>query len=466
MFPLKRARVAFEPFGVIGVIGAGSAPFAQPIAPARGGAARGQRGRVQAGTPREPRRREHRARDRASRRCPRASCAIVHGGAHAGVALARGARGQGALHRLAARRARASRARASRRDTEVTVEMGGKDAMLVLGDADLGARRELRRVGGLRRRRPGARRDRARVRRARGLRAVPRAPRRACASDARGRPSRARRAGRAARVRESVSNTSTSSSPRRSPTGRALHCGGPLAGRATTPRSSWAPSYYAPAVLADVTHEMRIMREPIDGPVLAVMRGRFARRGAAARQRLRVQPRRVGLDRRPLPGPADRARAARGDGVAQRPPAEPRDLARPVGRVRRRRARQDARPRGPARVRAGKADRARPRRACAGCGGAPTTTPPNARRSRSRAGARSGPPIASARGARARSRSLASARARSRAAELGAARHGLPLKRVCRGLRRQGVRVPAAQGHLRPVVRAATCSRRPSTSRA
>jgi len=27
----RRARVAYEPYGVIGVIGAGSAPFAQPL---------------------------------------------------------------------------------------------------------------------------------------------------------------------------------------------------------------------------------------------------------------------------------------------------------------------------------------------------------------------------------------------------------------------------------------------------
>jgi hypothetical protein len=32
-----------------------------------------------------------------------------------------------------------------------------------------------------------------------------------------------------------------------------------------------AGSFYAPAVLTGVTHEMEIMREPVDGPVLAVM---------------------------------------------------------------------------------------------------------------------------------------------------------------------------------------------------
>ena len=29
--PTKRARIAYEPYGVVGVIGAGSAPFAQPL---------------------------------------------------------------------------------------------------------------------------------------------------------------------------------------------------------------------------------------------------------------------------------------------------------------------------------------------------------------------------------------------------------------------------------------------------
>src|SRR5205823_5934569 len=33
------------------------------------------------------------------------------------------------------------------------------------------------------------------------------------------------------------------------------------------------PNYYAPTVLADVTHEMRIMREETFGPVLPIMAG-------------------------------------------------------------------------------------------------------------------------------------------------------------------------------------------------
>jgi len=48
--------------------------------------------------------------------------------------------------------------------------------------------------------------------------------------------------------------------------GARLHCGGPV-----TPAGCEAGHFYAPAVLSGVTHEMRLMREPLDGPVLAVM---------------------------------------------------------------------------------------------------------------------------------------------------------------------------------------------------
>ncbi len=63
------------------------------------------------------------------------------------------------------------------REKEVTVELGGKDAMLVLADAHLPRAVAGALWAGLRRRRAGARLDRARVRRARGLRALPRGAR-------------------------------------------------------------------------------------------------------------------------------------------------------------------------------------------------------------------------------------------------------------------------------------------------
>jgi acyl-CoA reductase-like NAD-dependent aldehyde dehydrogenase len=49
--------------------------------------------------------------------------------------------------------------------------------------------------------------------------------------------------------------------------GATLHCGGP----AEPPAGLEAGAFYAPAVLTGVTHEMRIMREEIFGPVLPVI---------------------------------------------------------------------------------------------------------------------------------------------------------------------------------------------------
>ena len=47
--------------------------------------------------------------------------------------------------------------------------------------------------------------------------------------------------------------------------GATLHCGGPVSPEGCD------GAFYAPAVLTGVSSEMRLMREPIDGPVLAVM---------------------------------------------------------------------------------------------------------------------------------------------------------------------------------------------------
>jgi succinate-semialdehyde dehydrogenase/glutarate-semialdehyde dehydrogenase len=47
--------------------------------------------------------------------------------------------------------------------------------------------------------------------------------------------------------------------------GARLHCGGPV-----HPPGCEAGSFYAPAVLSGVSEDMRIAREPIDGPVLVV----------------------------------------------------------------------------------------------------------------------------------------------------------------------------------------------------
>ena len=77
--------------------------------------------------------------------------------------------------------------------------------------------------------------------------------------------------------------------------GAELRCGGP-AQPGGAPESDW----YAPTVLTGVTHDMRIMREEIFGPGRARDHRGVRGRGDRAGQRLRVRPRRVGVDARPL----------------------------------------------------------------------------------------------------------------------------------------------------------------------
>src|SRR4029077_2058564 len=83
----KRARIAFEPFGVIGVIGAGSAPFAQPLGQIAGALLAGN------GVVFKPATRAALAGERIMRVLGRADLPeglvrIAHGGAEVGVALA------------------------------------------------------------------------------------------------------------------------------------------------------------------------------------------------------------------------------------------------------------------------------------------------------------------------------------------------------------------------------------------
>ena len=59
--------------------------------------------------------------------------------------------------------------------------------------------------------------------------------------------------------------------------------------------------YVQPTVFADVTNDMRIAREEIFGPVLAVIPYDDVRRRGPHRQRQRLRPRRLGVDRRHRP---------------------------------------------------------------------------------------------------------------------------------------------------------------------
>ncbi len=261
----RRARVAYEPFGVVGVIGAGSAPFAQPLGQIAGALLAGN------GVVFKPARRACLAGERIARALARAGLPeglvrLVHGGTQVGVALARAPvdkvlfTGSPAVGRAVAR-AGVSQER------EVTVELGGKDAMVVLADAHV-ARAA---AGALWAGYAGAGQARGAVERVYVQREVHDRFLTHLVNGARalrvGDPERPgvqvgplASARRVAHIHELVQEAVAQ--------GARPHCGGPL----EHPPEGCAPSaaFYVPAVLSGVTHAMRVQREPLDGPVLTV----------------------------------------------------------------------------------------------------------------------------------------------------------------------------------------------------
>jgi acyl-CoA reductase-like NAD-dependent aldehyde dehydrogenase len=259
----KRARIAFEPYGVVGVIGAGSAPFAQPLGQIAGALLAGN------GVVFKPAARACLAGERIARVLARAGLPeglvrVVHGAADVGVALAQAPvskvlfTGSPAVGRVVARACVS-------REKEVTVELGGKDAMLVLADAHL--RRAI--AGALWAGCAGAGQARGSIERVYVVREVyerflaglvggARALSVGDPADSRvqvGPLASARRVEHvSALVEEALAGGAT------------LHCGGPV-----SPPGCDAGSFYAPAVITGATAEMRILREPIDGPVLVVV---------------------------------------------------------------------------------------------------------------------------------------------------------------------------------------------------
>ncbi len=259
----KRARIAFEPYGVIGVIGAGSAPFAQPLGQIAGALLAGN-GVVFKPAPRAGLAAERIARVIARAGLPEGLVRIVHGGAASGIALARAPvdkvlfTGSPAVGRAVARTCVSE-------EKEVTVELGGKDAMLVLADAHL----EHAVAGALWAGCAGAGQARGSVERIYVADAL---AARFTAELVRG--AEALRVGDPADPATQVGPLASQRRVEHVETlvrravdqGARLLCGGPV-----SPPGCPAGSFYAPAVLTDVTHEMEIMREPLDGPVLAVM---------------------------------------------------------------------------------------------------------------------------------------------------------------------------------------------------
>jgi succinate-semialdehyde dehydrogenase / glutarate-semialdehyde dehydrogenase len=260
----KRARVAYEPYGVVGVIGAGSAPFAQPLGQIAGALLAGN------GVTFKPAARASLAGGSIARVIGRAGLPeglvrTVHGGAEVGVALARAPvdkvlfTGSPAVGRVVARAGVSQ-------EKEVTVELGGKDAMLVLADAQVP--RAV--AGALWAGCAAAGQARGSVERVYVAREVYERFLTALVGGA-----RAMRVGNPADPRTQVGPLA---SRRRVEhvdelvraalaEGARLHCGGPVG----SPAGCSPGVFYAPAVLTGASPEMRVLREPIDGPVLVVM---------------------------------------------------------------------------------------------------------------------------------------------------------------------------------------------------
>jgi acyl-CoA reductase-like NAD-dependent aldehyde dehydrogenase len=238
-----------------------------------------KRARVHARSARPPRRRAG---------LPEGLVRVVHGGADVGLELARSPVDK-LLFTGSPPTGRAVARECVSREKEVTVELGGKDAMIVLSDAHV-ARAA---AGALWAGCAAAGQARGAVERiyvapetmerlVQRLVAGARALRVGDPSDPTvqlGPLSSERRVEHVrGLVKEAVSQGAT------------LHCGGPVArargssedrdvpmraedvaGSASDGREEGAGCFYAPAILTGVTHEMRIMREPIGGPVLTVM---------------------------------------------------------------------------------------------------------------------------------------------------------------------------------------------------
>jgi acyl-CoA reductase-like NAD-dependent aldehyde dehydrogenase len=276
-----RARLAYEPYGVVGVIGAGSAPFAQPLGQIAGALLAGN-GVVYKPAPRARGAAERIAGLASRAGLPEGLVRILDGGSEAGLALA-----EAPIDKLLFTGSPATGRRIAQacvaREVEVTVELGGKDAMIVLADASVRRAAAAALWAGC----AGAGQARgavervyvapevyerfvaALVARARALRVGdPNADERAQVGPL---SSRRRLEHVDAMVREAVAEGAT------------LRCGGPVedksgvgaagAEASATGRHGGDASgrLYAPAVLTGVTHELRIMREQIGGPVLAVM---------------------------------------------------------------------------------------------------------------------------------------------------------------------------------------------------
>lgn len=254
--PVKRGRWTYEPLGVVGVLGPATEPFATPLGDAAVALMAGN-GVVLKPSPHVPLCAERIARVFARAGLPEGLLQVVHGHTDAGAALVSGPVDQ--IRFTGSARAGREVGEACARGLKRSVlAVDGKDAMLVLADANVpravrgatwAAFANAGQCGGS-------------VERAICLRAVhdaflagvvaaagelrvgdPRDPQTSIG------PLVAR--ARVERVRELVNEAIAG--------GATLHCGGEA-----------GPAHWAPTVLTGVTATMRIAREEVPGPVLAI----------------------------------------------------------------------------------------------------------------------------------------------------------------------------------------------------
>jgi acyl-CoA reductase-like NAD-dependent aldehyde dehydrogenase len=284
----KRARIAYEPYGVIGVIGAGSAPFAQPLGQIAGALLAGN-GVVFKPAVRAAIAGERIARVLARAGLPEGLVRVIHGGAEVGIELAK-AHVDKLLFTGSPATGRAVARECVSREKEVTVELGGKDAMLVLADAHVARAASGALWAGC----AGAGQARGAVER---VYVAPEVAERLVARLVAG--ARALTIGDPRDARVQIGPLASERRLRHVRTlveeavaqGATLHCGGavddddddatlvgvsapatdPSLGTSRAGTGSRFGAFFAPAILTGVTHEMRLMREPIGGPVIAVM---------------------------------------------------------------------------------------------------------------------------------------------------------------------------------------------------
>jgi succinate-semialdehyde dehydrogenase/glutarate-semialdehyde dehydrogenase len=264
MFLTKRARIAYEPLGVVAVIGSGSAPFAQPIGQIAGALLAGN-GVVFKPAKRASLAGEHIVSLLSRAGLPEGLVRLVNGGPELGVALASAPVDKVLFTGSPAVGRAVGRACVSQ-NKEVLVEAGGKDAMLVLADAQIQRAVSGSVWAGF----AGAGQARGSIERIYVAREV-------AESFIEGLLFRTR-ALRVGDPRDEQIQIGPLASPRRLEhvqelvreavsLGAKVLCGGEVIAGGDRAQGS----FYAPTVIGDVTHEMRLMREPVNGPVLAVM---------------------------------------------------------------------------------------------------------------------------------------------------------------------------------------------------